>query len=397
MEKTGDIRAVEGTQVTIHALANQPIASAYLDLGGDGRHKQPMQVTSGGSGQRASATITLALNDERTAPVFSHYLVRFVTDRGHENREPIRYRIDVTPDPSPEVQVLRPDKVEAAVPLNSPVAFELEASDELYGLADLRIVANVGGEPAFRRNRSVSRDDPSAARLVHKQVERLDRITLAGGEKLKAGDVIEYWAEAVDNKAPKPNVTRTEVRKLVIVEPKQDQNRNQQQPQENNQADGQGNEDQQNENPQDRKNGQPNERDSKNDQQKNEQKNGGQKNEQGKKSDAKNDAQKNNSGEKDGNTKDKGQSKDGQPQQKDRNSRGEKDNSKTEQSQQPGDENNSANRDENGDQKSDDKQGAKGRGSEQQNAGRENQSKDSTEDTQRDQQRSQARRRTSKR
>ena len=82
------------------------------------------------------------------------------------------------------------------------MTFELEASDELYGLADLRIVANVGGEPAFRRNRSVSRDDPSAARLVHKQVEQLDRITLAKGETLKLGDVIEYWAEAVDNKTP---------------------------------------------------------------------------------------------------------------------------------------------------------------------------------------------------
>ena len=72
-----------------------------------------MQVKSGPAGGHwATRSITLSLNDERTAPLFSHYLVRFVTDRGHENREPIRYRIDVSPDPVPEVRVLRPDKVE---------------------------------------------------------------------------------------------------------------------------------------------------------------------------------------------------------------------------------------------------------------------------------------------
>ena len=239
VEKSGDIKAVEGTQVTIHARANQPIAAAYVDLGG-GQIKQPMKV----NGQHATTTITLALNEERTAPVHSYYHVRFQTARGHENPEPIRNRIEVTPDPSPELQLLRPDKVEMAVPLNAPLEFELDASDPLYGLSDVRIVASVSGEPAFRRNRALTKDDKSSARLVYQHVERLDRITLDDGKKLQPGDVIEYWAEAVDNKSPKPNVTKTDVRKLVIVEPQQ-QNQNQQQ-QENNQGEGQPKEDQQN-------------------------------------------------------------------------------------------------------------------------------------------------------
>jgi hypothetical protein len=374
VDKTGDIRGVEGTQVTVHAVANQPIASAYLDLGGDGRHKQPMQVASGpGGGQRATATMTLALNDQRTAPLFSHYFVRFVTDRGHENREPIRYRIEVTPDPAPEVQVLRPDKVEAAVPLNAPLTIELEASDELYGLADLRIVANVGGEPAFRRNRSVRRDDPSAPRLVHTQIEQLDRITLADGQKLKAGDVIEYWAEAVDNKLPKPNVTRTEVRKLVIVEPKQDHNHNQQQQPENKQDDGQGNE-QDNNQQGNNNNKQANEQDTKNDQQKNDQNNAGQKNQQDKNDDAKKNQRQNKSGENGGDSKNKGQSKDGQAQPNDRNGKGGKDDKNTKRSEGAGDENNRADQSETNNEKSDQDNGAKGGASQQQNPGRENSS-----------------------
>jgi hypothetical protein len=386
VEKTGDIRAVEGTQVTVHALANQPIASAYLDLGGDGRHKQPMQIESGrAGGQKATATITLTLNDERTTPVFSHYFVRFVTDRGHENREPIRYRIEVTPDPAPEVQVTRPEKVETAVPLGAPVTFELAASDELYGLADLRIVANVGGEPAFRRNRSFSRDDPSASRIVHKQIEYLDRITLAGGQELKAGDVIEYWAEAADNKSPKPNVTRTEVRKLIIVEPKQDQNRNQQQ--EENRGDGQGKEDQQDNNQQDGDNKQPNERDKQNNQQKNEQKNGGQQNEKGKNDDAKNDAQKNDAGEKDGDNKSKGQQKNDQPDNS-RGQQGEKDNN-TERPEGAGDDKNRSDQSETNKEKSAENKRAKGDASRQPSAGRENQGGDSAADAPRNEQRDQ--------
>jgi len=224
--KTGDLKAVEGTQVTLHALANQPIKSAYVEFGGDRQSKQPMKV----NGPRATTTFTLALNKQRTGPVHSNYMVRFVSDTGHENPEPIRYRIEVTPDPAPDLQLLRPEKVEAAVPLNVPVQFELEASDPLYGLADVKIVANLGGKTAFRRNWTIGRNDKSAGRFVQRHSEPLDRITLDGGAKLKAGDVIEYWAEAVDNKLPNPNVTKSDVRKLIIVEPQRRQDQQQPQP-----------------------------------------------------------------------------------------------------------------------------------------------------------------------
>ena len=131
--------------------------------------------------------------------------------------------------------------METAVPLDAPLLFEVEASDALYGLADVRIIAKTGGEMAFQRNRTIHRDDKSATRLVYKHSERLDRITLGDGKRLKPGDVIEYWAEAVDNKSPQPNVTKTDVRKLVIVEPPKRPDASQQ-PQDNNQREQQPNE-----------------------------------------------------------------------------------------------------------------------------------------------------------
>jgi hypothetical protein len=258
IERTGDVKAVEGTEVTIRALANQPIKSAWLELGGGAQNTQRMIVDS----QHATGTITLALNEQRNGPRYSQYVVRFVTPDGHENPEPIRYRIEVTPDPAPEVQLLRPDKVEMHVPLDVPVQFELNASDPLYGLADVKLVANVGEKAAFRRNWSIGRGEQWATRFTQKHQEALQRVKLDDGRVLKPGDVIEYWAEAVDNKTPNANVTKSNVRKLIIVEPQKRQNPNEQ-PQENNQ-DQQGGDNRQQGDPQNQNNKQPNERNDKN-------------------------------------------------------------------------------------------------------------------------------------
>ena len=111
-----------------------------------------------------------------------HHLVRFVTDRGHENPEPIRYRINVTPDPAPELKLLRPEKVETAVPLDAPLLFEVEASDALYGLADVRIIAKTGGEMAFQAESLTDWHDNTATWLV--------------STTTASGSIASHWATA---------------------------------------------------------------------------------------------------------------------------------------------------------------------------------------------------------
>jgi hypothetical protein len=227
VQKQGDLRGIEGTQVTIHAQANQSIKSAYLDLGGDGRNLRTMTL----DGQRATATFTLALNQERTRPQFDNYRLRFTGESGHTNPEPVRYRIEVIPDEAPTIQFLRPEKIESIVPLNAPVEFELKALDPDYALSDIRILADVKGAPAFRRSLILGgQQKPLTGNVNRRHSEVLSKVKLEGGKALKAGDVVEYWAEAEDNKSPHANVTKTEIRRLVIAPPQQNhqQNRDQQ-------------------------------------------------------------------------------------------------------------------------------------------------------------------------
>jgi hypothetical protein len=255
VQKQGNLKGIEGTQVTIHAQANQPIKSAYIDLGSDGRNLRTMKV----DGQRAMATLTLALNQERMRPQFDSYRLKFTAESGHRNPEPVRYRIGVIPDEAPTVQFLRPEKVETTVPLNSAVEFELKALDPDYALAEIRLLANVNSAPAFRRSLIPGgQQNPLTGNVNRRHGEDLSRVKLESGKSLKAGDVVEYWAEAEDNKSPQPNVTKTEIRRLVIAPPQQNQQQNRDQ---QNQRDNKGGADDQKRDQQNDPNDQNNDRD----------------------------------------------------------------------------------------------------------------------------------------
>ena len=55
VERQGDIKAIEGTQITLDALANQDIQSAHVDFDCDGKFEQRMQA----DGRQAQATFHL--------------------------------------------------------------------------------------------------------------------------------------------------------------------------------------------------------------------------------------------------------------------------------------------------------------------------------------------------
>jgi len=99
--REGDIRAVEGTLVTIHATANYPIAHASIELDGDARKAIPMTA----SGTTASGQLRLAINPaDPSQAQYRGYHLRFADADRRENRRPTRYRIEVIPDLKPEVR-----------------------------------------------------------------------------------------------------------------------------------------------------------------------------------------------------------------------------------------------------------------------------------------------------
>lgn len=148
----GDIKALEGTKVTIHSTANLPIKDANIDLGCTGL--QPLTMKH--SGKHASGDFTLALSPTQDStqswrPLYDRYQL-FFTDSAFNGddrkiqQHPIQYRIDVDRDYPPEIRIDEPRDETAAVPENGQVRIQVHASDD-FGLRKVAIHAERNGQP----------------------------------------------------------------------------------------------------------------------------------------------------------------------------------------------------------------------------------------------------------
>ncbi len=206
VEHTGDIRAVEGTQVTLFAQANKPIKTAHVDFEADGRRDLLMNS----SDQEATVTFPLALRDDRRTPRYQSYVLRYETADGNQNQQPPKYQIDVQPDYSPEIQLLLPEEAMLEVALNQEVNFELEARDPDFALSKVILIGKLGEE-------QVLQVELLARNHTGKFVGKLRKTPQEMG--LKVGDVLEYWGAAADNRRPEANLAYSAHRKLRVIGP----------------------------------------------------------------------------------------------------------------------------------------------------------------------------------
>ncbi len=225
VDALGDIRAIEGTRMTIHARANGAIRVADVDFDADGRPDVRMNVKETG----ANASFELGLRDDRVTPRHASYVLRFTNDEGRVNRDPVKHSIAVERDLDPEAAVLLPKERAIDVRLNDTVVIEIEARDPDFALAGVRLRGEVAHQSVL---------DESLLKGEHRGrfTTRYSFVTSARG--LKIGDTVQYWIEASDNRAPKANTVATERRTIRVVAPNPGE-----QPQPNNNA---RNEDQQN-------------------------------------------------------------------------------------------------------------------------------------------------------
>lgn len=202
----GDVRAIEGTRVTIHALANGPIDEAFVDFEADGRRDVSMEV----DGTRARATFPLALRDDRTTPQHTSYVVRFTNSDGRRNRDPVQHTIDVLPDYRPEVELLAPQEELRDVRLDEPVTIEVEARDPDFALGEVRLQGEASGRTVV--------DEPLLDQEHTGRFAGQFRFT-PSQHGLHVGETLEYWAMAGDNRAPDANVALSRRQKLRITSP----------------------------------------------------------------------------------------------------------------------------------------------------------------------------------
>ena len=219
----GDIRALEGTRVTIHARSNVPMQSAYIEF--DPEVEQPTEpsrarlasVPMSVDGLDATGSFVLQLDADRKSPAHNAYQVRLVVDGdGRKNIHPIVHRIEVIPDLQPEVEILAPVESRLQVPVDSRLPFALRAVDPDYGLTDVTVKAAQGGNALIDRH--LFQDplgQPGQATVKYTFVPR--------DLKLSPGDEVLLWAEAADNRTspqtaqPEPNRGRTPNYRITIT------------------------------------------------------------------------------------------------------------------------------------------------------------------------------------
>ncbi len=259
VERRGDIRALEGTKVTIRAVANQPIKSAWIEFDPN-PEGAPQLVPLATEGTRAWGTITLELQRDRQTPWHKTYQVRFRNAKAQRSEQPILHKLEVIPDLSPEVQILQPQRIRVEVPENGTQTIEVRAIDPDFSLSAVRLEGTAGNKP------------PLKVDLLPAGASELPQITVPyvfrpSDHKLAAGDELKYVAVAEDNRvnaltgAPDPNTARTKEYTLVVVEPAPNQDQ-QQNPNQQPMAGGQANQDPKNQDP---KNQDPKNQDPKND------------------------------------------------------------------------------------------------------------------------------------
>ena len=213
---SGDIRAVEGTKITVTATTSKPIHQAALEMNCDARNRIDMAAHE----TQATGHFTLRMAEknairpeEPLRPQYSSYQLRFSDAAGRENTRPIRHEIEVIPDLSPDVRLIDPPPDKVEVPLNGAVEFKIRAEDPDYGLREVALRAE-RRKVSLRIEPLLELRPPKAAQAgVWEGTYRLQPAKL----NLKPGEEIVYWAEAEDNREPTRNHVETERRTLKIV------------------------------------------------------------------------------------------------------------------------------------------------------------------------------------
>jgi len=201
-----DIRAVEGTRVSIVGRANGPILSANLKLFTSEASRplpRAMGVDNDDNQLAANELLLKLLADHRTAE-FQGYELEFTNSEKQRSSSPIRHRITVTPDFAPEIELLEPQRPSVEVPINGSLAVEVRAIDPDYGLSRVA-VENTSNLP----NITLLSDSKG---LDGQFLKRFSLVPARLG--LKVGDTYTFQLVAEDNRhdpfdKPEPNRSST--------------------------------------------------------------------------------------------------------------------------------------------------------------------------------------------
>ena len=215
IEHGGDIRALEGTAVTVVVRSTLPLQEIALVF--DDTPTNRVRMTVNGEGTEARGTFTLK-------HPYPHQTFAFqATDtNGNASRRSGIYRIEVIPDQPPKVQWadtadhLKEPRID--VPLNQALPLPIQAEDPDFALRYLRFKAE---SPGKRIPDVQLLNSPQTGPTEHRgQISKTT--TFSPAEKgLAVGDTAEIWVEALDTKLPEANVSTTRKITIQVVAPQE--------------------------------------------------------------------------------------------------------------------------------------------------------------------------------
>ena len=228
-ESSGDLRAVEGTQVTINASSNIAMSRAILLPDGDASRAIRLEISPSKTEAKGVLTLGFAM-DQPMKPVCTSYSLRCWDDEQRTNLLPSLYRIETVRDESPTIkwadQISNNEPLQVA--LNEPFDVAVEARDPDFGLQQLQLRGTIS-----RVVKAVVQRDgntlPETSDLPLENMELLKDPPRTGTVTIKKtivpsklgllpGDRVSYFAEAIDVKQPNANTATTPPRVFVVTE-----------------------------------------------------------------------------------------------------------------------------------------------------------------------------------
>lgn len=221
VKNQGDLKALEGTRVVVHAASNQTIQSgtALLDLDSDGRPPTIPLRNEGDDGKHVWGAFELKLQKDGT-PQHESYLLRYRNSDSTLNPSPIRHRIEVVADLAPTVEFTAPAK-DVELPVNQTLELALRAADQDFALQQVLVRMQVRDKELYPATQPLG--DPGLPLIQSGTPAKLDTKHVLDPRKLglAAGDEVVYWAVAIDTKKPGNTPVESQRWRVKITSPAQ--------------------------------------------------------------------------------------------------------------------------------------------------------------------------------
>ena len=238
-ENQGDIRAIEGTKVSIRARANSDLARA--NIWWDANPARSVKMNLDPQNPRV-ATYEFVLgwaedddSDELNPKKQDFYSYRLVSRDvdNCENRDQQDFQVSIIPDLPPTVRWINAPVGLYETPQNQPFTVSFEAEDPDFSIKSVKMTFAPRSTNANRSSSSnkdlieidvplnssnnlqennLTGNAPDEPRLIEFEISPVDL-------KLNVDEEIEYSATVYDSKSPQPNEARTEKRFFKVIPP----------------------------------------------------------------------------------------------------------------------------------------------------------------------------------